>query len=316
MEIAQHVTNHNNLSKSKWLHEIDGVVFKADDQIIQTQPRKPICNLDSLPFPAYHLLRLDRYDPHPFLGVVSTGLLTYRGCPMRCVFCNNPLDRLVRYRTPEKVVDEMAWVADELGVCGFNCYDNLFGLSGSHAMEVCNQITQRGLNVTWDAWTAGHLIYTELAQSMKEAGCIRVGFGAESGDDRILAKAQRGFTAEQHLAGIRALKTAGIHVQLFFMIGLPGESQESIRNTIEFATHSEADDVCLSLHRPYPGSVVWRIPEAFDVRITKGPNFEAYIETDSLSRTALLECTEQAQNELINRGINCDVLRCDRYSWE
>ncbi|MHB1456484.1 MAG: B12-binding domain-containing radical SAM protein [Armatimonadota bacterium] len=316
LEIALHEERGSGLKRSDWLRDIDGVVFKADDQVVQTRPRQPIFDLDSLPFPAHHLLGLDRYEPHPNLGIVSAGLVTYRGCPKRCVFCNVPLGRRVRLRSPEKVVNEMAWVVGELGVRGFMCYDNLFGLTRAHALEVCNQITCRELDVTWDSWTAGNLINTELAKSMKKAGCVHVGFGGESGDDYILAKSRRGFTTEQHLAGIRALKTAGVHVQLFLMIGLPGESQASVKNTIEFAMRSGADDVCLSLYRPWPGSAVWRKPEGFGVRITQGPNFEAYIETDSLSRAALLECTEQAQHELTKRGIKCDVLRCDRYSWE
>jgi len=201
-------------------------------------------------------------------------------------------------------------------VRGFNCYDNLFGLTRAHALEVCEEITRRGLDVTWDCWTAGHLVDAELAERMRDAGCVRVGFGAESGDDHILEKSRRGFTAEQHLAGIRALKAAGMRVQVFFMIGLPGESDASLRRTVEFAASSGADEVCFSLHRPFPGSAVWRTPEAFGVRVTRGPGFEAYIETESLTRTALLECTEQAKKELLDRGLKCDVLRCDRYSWE
>jgi radical SAM superfamily enzyme YgiQ (UPF0313 family) len=182
---------------------------------------------------------------------------------------------------------------------------------------VCREITSRHLDVVWDCWTAGDLIDTELAAKMKAAGCVRVGFGAESGDDRVLHKAQRGFGAAQHEAGIHALRAAGLIVEAFFMIGLPGESAESVRRTVEFAKRCGADEVCLSLHRPYPGTALWRNPEAFGVRITRGPNYEAYLETESLSRPALLECAQWADKELRRCGLVKDgFLRCDRYAWE
>lgn len=316
LEIARRVARGAGSEWDDRLRGIEGVVYKVGDRVVRTRPRQPISDLDSLPFPAHHLMGLAHYAPHPSLDIVSTQLLTYRGCPMGCVFCNNPLGRRVRLRSPGRVVDEMAWVVGELGVRGFNCYDNLFGLTRDHALGVCGEITRRGLDVTWDCWTAGHLVNAELARGMREAGCVRVGFGAESGDDHILAKARRGFTAEQHLAGIRALKAEGLYVAVFFMIGLPGESQASVRRTIDFAARSGADEVCLSLHRPWPGTAVWRAPEAFGVRITRGPGFDAYIETHSLSRAALLECTEQAAEELVERGLKCGKLRCDRYAWE
>jgi radical SAM superfamily enzyme YgiQ (UPF0313 family) len=269
-----------------------------------------------MPFPAHHLLGLADYAPHPLLGVVSTGLVTYRGCPQQCAFCCNPLGRRLRLRNPTSIADEMSRVGREHGVRGFNVYDNLFGLRRNHALAVCDEIIRRGLDVVWDCWTAGGLVDAELAARMRAAGCIRVGFGAESGSDAVLARAQRGFTAAQHRAGIRALKTAGLKVEVFLMVGLPGESAETLRETVGFATDCGADQACLSLHRPYPGTAIWARPEAFGLRITRGPDFEAYVETESLSRRALLECTQGAHDELLRRGIASGILRCDQYAWE
>jgi len=300
-----------------WLHDIKGIVYKQGSRIIHTQPRHPITDLDSLPFPAHHLLGLKNYAPHPNLGIRSVGILTYRGCPMKCAFCYNPLGHWVRMQSPARVVDEMVWVVDTFEVRGFNFYDNLFGLNREHALAVCEEIIKRKLDVVWECWTAGDLINIELAEKMRKAGCIRVGFGAESGDDEVLIKAQRGFTVAQHQMGIHAIRAAGMKIEVFFMIGLPGESEESIRRTVEFAKFCGSDDVCLSMHRPYPGTAVWNHPQTFGVRITKGPNFEAYIETESLSRMAILECAQQAGDELRRHGLmKGGFLRCDRYAWE
>jgi len=317
VEIAGRLARGQTPGRVGWLRDIGGVLYKQRSQVVRSQPRPPVSDLDSLPFPAHHLLGLQHYAPHPNLGIKSTGILTYRGCPMRCAYCYNPQGRRVRRRSPLKVVDEMARVVRDFEVHGFNVYDNLFGLDRKHALAVCEEIRRRRLDVVWECWTAGDLVDGELAQKMKAAGCVRVGFGAESGDDEVLAKARRGFTAAQHHAGLQALRAAGLKVEAFFMLGLPGESEQSVPRTLQFAERCGADGVCLGLHRPYPGTAVWRNPKAFGVRVVRGPNFEAYIETDGLSRAAMLECAQRAGEELRDRGLmKGELWRCDRYAWE
>jgi len=317
LEIAQHIIKDSGQRASDWLRNIRGVVYKQENKVVRTQLRLPVADLDSLPFPAHHLLGLENYAPHPNLGIKSIGILTYRGCPMQCAFCLNPQGHRVRRRSPAKVVDEMALVMEEFKIHGFNFYDNLFGLNRRHTLAVCEEILNRKLDVVWECWTAGDLIDAELAEKMKAAGCIHVGFGAESGDDEVLVKAQRGFTTAQHYAGTRALNAVGLKVSAFFMIGLPGESETSIQRTVEFAEQCGASEVYLSVHRPYPGTAIWNHPEAFGVQITQGPNFEGYIETESLSRMAILECAQHAGDKLKQYDrIKSDFLRCDRYVWE
>jgi len=316
LEIAQRITRGEGSGSGHWLQDVPGVAYKHQGQVVRTPPRPPPADIDALPHPAHHLLGLEDYSPHPVLGIKSTALLTYRGCPKSCAFCLNPQGRRIRRRSPSNVVDEMARVVDEYEVRGFNVYDNLFGLDRKHAAAVCQEIQTRRLDVVWDCWTAGDVIGEELAKKMRASGCIYVGFGAESGDDEVLARAHRGFTSAQHQAGIHALSTAGLKPRVYFMIGLPGESEESVRQTVEFAKRCGADEVVLSVYRPYPGTAIWQKPEAFGTRITRGPNFEAYIETSHLSRTALLECTQWAVDELKKYGLKVDILRYDRYEWE
>ena len=316
LEITRRVEAGARHRTADWLQDIRGVVYKGAHQIVRTDPCPPVEDLDSLPFLAHPLLGLDQYVAHPHLGIRSTGIVTYRGCPMRCACCVNPQGRRVRKRSPSLVVDEMARVVKEFGMRGFNFYDNLFGLNREHALAVCEEIIRRRLDVAWDCWTAGDLVDVALARRMKTAGCVRVGFGAESGDDEVLRKAQRGFSSAQHQAGIDALRAAGIEVQVFFMVGLPGESEASVRRTIEFAARCGVDDLELSVYRPWPGSAVWNDPEGFGVRITKGPDYEAYIETESLSRAAIFECTRRAEEKLENHGLKVGILRYDQYAWE
>jgi len=316
IEIAEGVQGGESRRDTRWMAAIRGVAYEAEGRVVRTAPRAPVANVDSLRFPAHHLLGLERYDPHPLLGLRSQGLLTYRGCPMRCAFCCNPQGRRARLRTPSRVVDEMERVVRDFGVRGFNVYDNLFGLNRAHSLALCDETVRRRLDVVWDCWTAGDLVDAELAARVRAAGCVRALFGAESGDDEVLARSGRAFTAAQHQAGIRALLSAGLRVQVFLMVGLPGETEGSIRRTVDFAAQCGADDVCFSLHRPWPGTAAWRNPRAFGLRITRGPNFEAYVETDSLSRAALLELTESAVETLKQRGLNSGILRCDRFVWE
>ena len=316
VDLAQRITQGAVRGRGEWLADVRGVVHAQEGRVRRTQPRPLVADVDSLPFPAHHHLGLAEYAPHPVLGLKSTGLVTYRGCPKQCVFCCNPLGRRVRLRSPARAADEMARVVREHDVRGFNVYDNLFGLDRDHALAVCDEVIQRKLDVRWDCWTAGDLVDAELAARMRAAGCVRAGFGAESGDDEVLERSRRGFTTTQHRAGIAALRSAGLKVEAFFMVGLPGESAETVRHTIEFAAGCGAEAVCFSLHRPYPGTAVWHRPGTFGVRIARGPHFEAYVETASLSRAALLEWTERANEELARRGLASDILRCDRYAWE
>ena len=317
LEIAQRVEEGEGCERTDWLAKIRGVVYKYEGEIIRTEPRLPVADLDSLPVQALHLLGLEEYGPHPLLGIRSSCLLTYRGCPMSCVYCMNPQGSKVRKRSPFLVVDEIEQVVDRYDIRGFNVHDNLFGLDRHHAAAICDEIIRRQLDVQWECWTAGNWVDRELAEKMKVSGCVRVGFGAESGDDEVLSKARPGFTAAQHLEGIHNVRTAGIPVVPFFIFGLPGESETSVRQTVEFAKQSGVDEVCLNILRPYPGTAVWNDPAAFGVRITQGPNFEAYIEMEHLSRAAMFECVEWAAEELRRSGsMKVDFLRLDRYAWE
>jgi len=316
VEIAEGVGRGQSRPDTRWMAAIHGIAYRAEGRVVQTARRRPVADVDSLPLPAHHLLGLEHYNPHPVLGLRSQGLLTYRGCPMRCAFCCNPQGRRVRLRTPSRVVDEMERVVCDFGVRGFNVYDNLFGLNRAHSLALCDETVRRRLDVVWDCWTAGDLVDAGLAARIRAAGCVTALFGAESGDDEVLKRSGRGFTVAQHQAGVRALVSAGLKVRVFLMVGLPGETEASIRRTVDFAAQCGADDACLSLHRPWPGTAAWRAPQAFGLRVTRGPNFEAYVETDSLSRAALLELTESAVETLKQRGLDSGILRCDRFAWE
>ncbi|MCL5270871.1 MAG: B12-binding domain-containing radical SAM protein [bacterium] len=316
LEIARGVAVGRKERDADWLRDIRGIAFKQGNRIVRTQPRPSVAELDSLPLLAHRLLGLEHYAAHPNLGIRSTGIISYRGCPRRCAFCLNPQGRRLRMRNPALVVEEMAWVAKEFGVRGFNNYDNLFGLNRRHALAVCEEIIRRGLDVVWDSWTAGDLVDAELANKMKLAGCVRVGFGAENGDDQVLLNTQRGFTSAQHQAGIDALRTAGLPVEVYLMIGLPGESAASVRRTIEFAKRCKADGIALGAYRPYPGTAIWEHPERYAVRIVHGPDFEAYVETASLSRAAIFDSVREAEAELSHCVAKVGILRCDRYAWE
>ena len=114
-----------------------------------------------------------------------------------------------------------------------------------------------------------------------------------------------------------SLRAAGIPVVPFFVFGLPGESRDTVRRTVEFAKRRGVDEVCLNILRPYPGTALWRNPGAFGLRLTRGPNYEAYVETEALSRAAMFECVEWAAEELGQSGLaKVDFLRLDRYAWE
>lgn len=317
LEIVERFTKGGRKKAGDWLSGIPGLVYRRGEEILNTGPPQPVMNLDDLPFPAHHLLGIEDYAAYSRVGVKSTSIISYRGCAMRCAFCHNPLGNRIRKRSPRGVAEEMSRVVDGFRVRGFTFHDNIFGLDRKHALALCGEIEKRRPDVFWDSWTVGDVVDDELAARMKAAGCITAGFGAESGDDHVLLKSRRGFTAKQNQAGIDALRNAGLKVDVFFMIGLPGESNASIQRTIEFAAGCGADTIHLSVYRPWPGTDIWNDPEAFDVRITHGENFEAYIETRDLTRDEILAGTKRALEELKRQNFDkVATVRYDKYDWE
>lgn len=230
---------------------IEGLIYRTGD-VVRANPPAIVDDLDSLPFPAYHLLPMMSYDSIIGLYPVST-MVTTRGCPYRCHFCfKQPSDRKFRARSPAGVVDEMEMLAGRYGVREIMFYDDVLTLRRANVVGICEEVLRRSLGVKWEAPARVDNVDGQLLQLMRRAGCVRLRYGIESGDERILDLMDK--KIDLRLAGdvFRMTREAGIETFAYFMIGYAHEDESTVRRTIDFAIDLDPDLVMFTVVTPLP----------------------------------------------------------------
>lgn len=254
------------IDRKRALSEIDGIVFKDDGKVIQNKPRVLIKDLDILPFPARDLMPHYLYQPPPTKRVStfkSTSLTSARGCPHNCNFCSAKVvwTRKYRYRSPKNVVDEIEHCVRDFDLKEFNLTDELFTINKNRAVSICEDISQRKLDIAWVCMSRAGQVSEDLLRLMKKAGCKEISFGLESGDEEILKKMNKDNSLEAARESIRLIKKVGIKSHASYMIGNLGETKDSIRKTIEFAKELSTDIAAFFITTPLPGTQLYE--EAF-----------------------------------------------------
>ncbi|MCG6909539.1 MAG: B12-binding domain-containing radical SAM protein [Deltaproteobacteria bacterium] len=248
-----------------WSH-IRGLVYRDGDGISSSGPRPFIQNIDTLPDPARHLVPLGRYRA---LGL-PVSMTTSRGCPFKCIFCvgRKMVGGRVRYRNPLKVVDELAYL-DRLDFSQINIADDLFTAAPRHCLSVCDEIIARGMDVRWTSFARVDTVSPEVLQRMKAAGCTAVSFGVETGNPEMLKRIKKGITLDQVVAAVEMCTDAGITPHASFILGLPGETRETIAETVAFGEKLKAMGVLYGFHllAPFPGTAVRENCRNYDLKI-------------------------------------------------
>ncbi len=239
---------------SDW-DKIAGLSFRRGATVHHTADRPPRTDIDRLALPARHLIPLGRYRT---LGM-PVSLTTSRGCPYPCIFCvgRRMVGARVRYRKPAAVVDEMAHLAG-LGFTRINLADDLFTANRRHCLAVCDAIIARGLAVRWSAFARVDTVSAEILERMRAAGCQAVSFGIESGNPEILQTVKKGIRLDQVVAAVKRCRDAGIAPHASFILGLPGETPETLAQTLAFGARLEQEGLCYGFHllAPFPGTAV------------------------------------------------------------
>jgi radical SAM superfamily enzyme YgiQ (UPF0313 family) len=242
-----------NLSDPGDLQSVSGISFKKNGQVIRMPNRPFIQNLDELPRPAYHYFALDKYQ---FFGKRILPILTSRGCPFQCSYCvsSRMIGKTFRPRDPNHVVDELEWLKSEYRAGAFSFYDDAFTYDGPRAIKICEEIKKRNIGVPWDCQTRVDRISKEILAKMRDADCQLVSFGAESGCQKILDSVNKRTTIEQNEKAIKMAKEIGLSVAMSVIIGYPGETENTLKQTFDFIRRTKADYVYLCLATPYPGT--------------------------------------------------------------
>lgn len=263
--------------RNKELREVDGIWFRAlDRSIVRNHPRSPIKDLDILPWPAWDLFPMDIYVTNP-VGApnrnkwidgdtdndtpLSMNLNGTRGCPYKCIYCYHDfMGQGYRHRSADSIVKEMNFLYDKYSIKYFHFTDDEFVLKKNFIYDFCKQVRSEFKNdVTWGCAGRVNLMTEDLIATMADAGCVSIGYGIESGSQKMLDTMKKGVTVEQAKEAIRLTSKYLGWADCSFMIGTPGESKDTIQETIDFCKELELNPEVIFFSTPYPGTELYHM---------------------------------------------------------
>ncbi len=233
---------------------IKGLAWRNGDEIMVNFPRPFIGDLNDMPVPMHELLPLQKYRM-PLIKGPFTFIVTSRGCPAGCTYCIKHVSYQysARVRSPKLIMEEM-WQLKKLGINNIHMYSDLFTVSRDQVVELCQRMIDEKINIHWTSNSRVDFVDEEMLQLMGKAGCRLISWGIESGNEQILKHARKGAYPEKAERALKWAKKAGIMNWGYFIIGLPGETEETIRQTIEFSKKLPLDIALFHVAAPYPGT--------------------------------------------------------------
>ena len=302
------------LVKKQPLEKIAGISYRKDGTVVSNKLRPGYIEMDSLPYLAYHLLPWQKYKPHPPHGRVLpfAAVITSRGCPYKCSYCSKPVfGKKFRAQSPERVVAEITHLKKTFGIKEVAFYDDVFTLDKKRAQAIADNIIKQRLEIHWTCESRVNLVDKELLLHMKQSGCYSIAYGIESGSPEILKALDKDIVMEQVEETIRITREAGLQTIGYFMIGSPGESPETIRQTIQFAKTLKLDFAQFSVTTPFPGTSLYEmyknggndevIPWHNFVYAGTGSGVTPVFESDHLNRQEIQGWTRRAYREFYLR---------------
>jgi len=241
-------------------HHIEGLCFRENGKIIKNSPRKLIEDVDSLPFPAWDLLKVEEYSVFSIEEGNTFALLSSRGCPNHCIFCDSHtiFGRKFRGRTARNIFSEIKALHERYGMTQFDFVDDMITLKKDRVLELCKLIEESDVPFKWMANARVNTIDEEMLETMKASGCIRIDVGVESGDPGVRKKAKKGVTNNQIINAHKWAKKIGIQIGTFTMVGNLEETMESVRMTAELLKDI-GEDVMIAIACPFPGTELYHI---------------------------------------------------------
>jgi len=254
--IADLVSHLDDLTK------VRGIVFRQDGEVVETEPRDLIKDLDGLPFPAWDLVDIHRYWESMFPKTrrpVAT-LMTSRGCNHHCSFCLYPqvlFRHKLRLRNLDRVLDEIEWLKQRFGARFFYFEDDNFTASWRRVEEFSHRLFQRNLHISWGCLSRTDRVTEERLRLMRDSGCFLIKYGVESGVQTTLDAMDKKKALEETLHAFAVTKKVGILAHATVMIGTPYETRASIRETRKFVRKLGPDSAQFSICTPLPGTRFW-----------------------------------------------------------
>ncbi|MBI4846198.1 MAG: radical SAM protein [Candidatus Omnitrophica bacterium] len=298
LELVKALENNNPLGT------VQGLIYRNKSDVVKNSPRTLIADLDQLPWPLREGLPVKRYNDAPGdIPIPCASMWASRGCPFGCSFCLWPQvmygGNSYRVRSVKNVVDEMEYLIKELGFKSVYFDDDTWNIGSERIIAFCDELEQRKLNVPWAIMARAELMNEYLLERMRKAGLYAVKYGIESSSQKIVNDTGKRLNLEKAEEMIRYTKYLGIKTHLTFTFGLPGETQQTINETIEYACRLNPTSVQFSLATPFPGTRFYDEMEKKGYIVSKDlekldGNHSSVIRTQSLSARELQQAKKKA----------------------
>jgi radical SAM superfamily enzyme YgiQ (UPF0313 family) len=247
----------DSLKRDISLQLVDGLSYRNDSGVVHNKSRTPVPDLDGIPFPARDsLINRSLYAPEAFGDIITS-----RGCPFDCAYCASHLTwtKKVRYRSVANILLEIKAVMRAFGTRQFTFWDDSFTLSKKRIIEFCRVLADEKLGINWGCNTRFDLLDEEVIKCMKHAGCNNVELGVESGSPRILELIRKDVPVWKMQNVAMLLRKYGLYWSGFFMVGLPTETPDDIKMTIDLMKKLKPNYATFSIFTPYPGTELWQM---------------------------------------------------------
>lgn len=273
------------LSEKNKFADVPGLIYKEDRKILMNSPYIHF-NLDELPVPARDLLPHKRYS-----SLIAKGRLTTispgRGCPFTCGFCfKQPSDKVIRFRNPKFIVNEIEEVINRYSIEEINFVSDTLTLKSSFIEEICNEIIERKIKISWIAPTRADCLNPELLRLMKQSGCRSLRIGVESGSPEILSLMGKKTDHEQLIRVFRWIKKAQIQTFAYFIIGYLNETEETVRQTLRFVKKIKPDLIMYNIATPLPGTKLFS--QAVEAGLVEPDYWQNFIKDENYPRIPYL----------------------------
>jgi len=247
----------------EWDVGVDGVVGRRDGTLFTHPKEEHLQELDALPFPAWDLLDGFplRYRPpfHSYQRLPVANIITTRGCPFNCSFCDRSVfGKSIYSHSVGYVIEMIEYLIREFGIREVSIKDDAFMSSSDWVAKFCEELRRRDLGLVWSCNARVNFVNEDMLSQMKSAGCRMISYGIESGSPGILKKMMKGITKEQIINALQLTRKKGIVSKGFFMIGVPGESPETLKETLNFINDIPLDELNINFFTPFPGSDLFR----------------------------------------------------------
>jgi len=264
----------NILNNPANLKRVPGLAFKSNQSVVINSPRPTIKDLDDLPWPERGGEVIYKYnDGFAGLPVPNVQMCSSRGCPFHCTFCLWPQvlygEHKYRKRNPVKVAEEMDWLIQKFNFKAVYFDDDVFNIDKTHVAGICKEIIKRKIRVPWAVMARADFMDEKLLSLMSDAGLFAVKYGIESANNNVLRLCKKNLNLARAEKMIKYTKKLGVKVHLTFCLGLPGETKQSIQDTVNFISEARPDSLQFSLATPFPGTSYFKYLEKKGIRLSE-----------------------------------------------